>query len=182
MASSSFRIDFAEVEAASKLIHNMLADLEEPANRLEAVVKQVQKSVYGTDLLGKSLTGGTSSVGGVGEHQDQVLAGIRAYIANTTVMAQNLQHIVDTHRSNDDEQATELHGILKDNGTPQTPGATRTGTITPAVTVGVPATPATPPQTPDFTPPPPPKLDYNPPKPPPVDRPPVGGGRHPLET
>ncbi|RAJ41845.1 hypothetical protein K353_02956 [Kitasatospora sp. SolWspMP-SS2h] len=119
-------IDLDEVDAAAKKIMGLLDELNGPANKLEAAVKQVQESVYGTDLLGKALLGGSSSVGGLAQHQEQVLAGIRTLMQNATAVGENLQSMVARHRANDDEQATAI-GRITDTGAmptdPQLPGA-----------------------------------------------------------
>ncbi|MFJ4674418.1 MULTISPECIES: hypothetical protein [unclassified Kitasatospora] len=119
-------IDLDEVEAAAKKIMGLLDELNGPANKLEAAVKQVQESVYGTDLLGKALLGGSSSVGGLAQHQEQVLAGIRTLMQNATAVGENLQSMVARHRANDDEQAAVI-GRITDTGAmptdPQLPGA-----------------------------------------------------------
>ncbi|MER5639671.1 hypothetical protein ABT095_22265 [Kitasatospora sp. NPDC002227] len=177
--AGAFQIDLGEVESAAKLIRSMLDDLEEPTNHLESVVKQVQKSVYGTDLLGKALTGGSSSVGGVAEHQQQVLEGIRAYLTNSAAMAANLLKMVESHRLTDDQNSQDLNQILKDGGTPPSggPGGSPgpTPPPAPAPTPPPPAPAPAPASDPGYVPPPAPTLDYNHPKPP-VERPPAGGG------
>ncbi|RKE22227.1 WXG100 family type VII secretion target [Streptomyces sp. TLI_171] len=115
MADETVWIDLDEVEAAAKKIMNLLDELNGPANQLEAKIKQVQESVYGTDLLGKALMGGSSSVGGLAQHQEQVLAGIRTLIQNATAVGENLQTMAARHRANDEAHATEL-GRITDTG------------------------------------------------------------------
>ncbi len=112
MADETVWIDLDEVEAASKKIMGLLDELNGPANKLEAAVKQVQESVYGTDLLGKALLGGSSSVGGLAQHQEQVLAGIRTLMQNATAVGENLQTMVARHRANDDQQAAAMGQVI----------------------------------------------------------------------
>ncbi|MFJ1751794.1 WXG100 family type VII secretion target [Kitasatospora sp. NPDC088134] len=145
MAGDSVWIDLDEVDAAAKLIMDLLEELEGPANQLEAKIKQVQASVYGTDLLGKSLQGGGSSVGGLAQHQEQVLAGIRTLMQNATAMGQNLKTMADSHRSNDEARATEIGRITDTGAMPADPNLAglRIGTVE-----SVPATPLTRPDAP----------------------------------
>ncbi|MEV7216243.1 hypothetical protein AB0O31_24530 [Kitasatospora cineracea] len=129
MADETVWIDLDEVEAASKKIMGLLDELNGPANKLEAAVKQVQESVYGTDLLGKALLGGSSSVGGLAQHQEQVLEGIRTLMQNATAVGENLQTMVARHRANDDEQAAAMGQVIP-AGTPSAPvGQTTTGVM-----------------------------------------------------
>ncbi|MDR3033894.1 MAG: hypothetical protein LBV78_12450 [Kitasatospora sp.] len=129
MADETVWIDLDEVEAASKKIMGLLDELNGPANKLEAAVKQVQESVYGTDLLGKALLGGSSSVGGLAQHQEQVLAGIRTLMQNATAVGENLQSMVARHRANDEEQAAAMGQVIP-AGTPSAPvGQAPTGTM-----------------------------------------------------
>ncbi|WP_405009657.1 WXG100 family type VII secretion target [Kitasatospora sp. NBC_01539] len=140
MADQTVWIDLGEVEAAAKKILGLLGELKGPANKLSAAVKQVQESVYGTDLLGKALQGSGSSVGGLAQHQEQVLEGIRTLLQNATAVGENLQSMVARHRTNDDEHATSI-GRIADTGTmpvgPQLAGLTTGGTAqaTPAYAV-----------------------------------------------
>ncbi|GAA2155608.1 hypothetical protein GCM10009760_55690 [Kitasatospora kazusensis] len=165
MADASFHIDLGEVEAAAKLIRGMVDDLQGPTNDLEAVVKQVTATVYGTDTLGKALTGAGSSVGGLAEHQQQVLAGIQEYLKNSAAMAQNLLTMVEQHRATDDLQASEMKRVL-DGGAPSSPG-TPTSTPTPvAVPVAAPGPVPTTVTDSGYQDPTKPNLDYN--KPPPT--------------
>ncbi|MGW4813702.1 hypothetical protein ACWEPB_18975 [Kitasatospora cineracea] len=129
MADETVWIDLDEVEAASKKIMGLLDELSGPANKLEAAVKQVQESVYGTDLLGKALLGGSSSVGGLAQHQEQVLAGIRTLMQNATAVGENLQTMVARHRANDDEQAAAMGQVIP-TGTLSAPvGQAPTGAV-----------------------------------------------------
>ncbi len=182
MADASFHIDLGEVEAAAKLIRSMVDDLQGPTNDLEAVVKQVTATVYGTDTLGKALTGAGSSVGGLAEHQQQVLTGIQDYLKNSAAMAQNLLTMVEQHRATDDLQASEMKRVL-DGGAPSSPAvpnSTPVPTPVPAP-APIPVPDPTPAPEPTPVPPPPPvptvtdsgyqdptkpNLDYN--KPPPT--------------
>ncbi|MFE1320400.1 hypothetical protein [Kitasatospora phosalacinea] len=116
MADGTVWIDLDEVEAAAKKILGLLDELSGPANRLKAKVKQVKETVYGTDLVGKAIQGGSSSVGGIAEHQDQVLEGIQVLLQNANAVGRNLQSMVARHRANDDQQATVL-GAITDSGT-----------------------------------------------------------------
>ncbi|GAA2153656.1 hypothetical protein GCM10009760_51560 [Kitasatospora kazusensis] len=195
MANDSFRIDIGEVEAAAKLIRSMVEDLQTPTDHLDAVVQQVTSTVYGTDALGKALTGAGSSVGGLAEHQKQVLAGIHTYLQNSAAMAANLLTMVEQHRATDDLQASDLKRVL-DGGT----GSTDALPVGQVVPKGIPETPALPltPTTvtepvapaPDPAPAPAPApapdstyhnpaaptLDYNHPRPDPETGPHGGGG------
>ncbi len=111
MAEESVWIDLDEVQSSAKTILGLLKELEGPANQLEAAVKQVQESVYGAELLGKSLQGSSSSVGGLGQHQEQVLAGIRVLLQNATAMGDNLVTMAARHEANDYQHAAELARI-----------------------------------------------------------------------
>ncbi|MET9617422.1 hypothetical protein [Kitasatospora indigofera] len=111
MSGSSFQIDLDEVEAAAKKIRTMLDDLEAPAARLEAVIKQIQPTVYGTDNVGKSLTGGTSSVGGLSEHQQQVFEGVKRYLQNSAQLAANLELMCQRYRATDEARAVDLRAL-----------------------------------------------------------------------
>ena len=111
MADESVWIDLDEVQSSAKAILGLLKELEGPANQLEAAVKQVQESVYGADLLGKSLQGSGSSVGGLGQHQEQVLAGIRILMQNASAMGDNLAIMAARHEANDQQHAAELARI-----------------------------------------------------------------------
>ncbi|MEU3496740.1 hypothetical protein [Kitasatospora cineracea] len=136
MADETVWIDLDEVEAASKKIMGLLDELNGPANKLEAAVKQVQESVYGTDLLGKALLGGSSSVGGLAQHQEQVLAGIRTLMQNATAVGENLQTMVARHRANDDEQAAAMGQVIP-TGTLSAPvGQAPTGTVPASLPLG----------------------------------------------
>ncbi|KDN82105.1 hypothetical protein KCH_61210 [Kitasatospora cheerisanensis KCTC 2395] len=121
MADETVWIDLDEVESAAKTIMGLLKELEGPANRLEAKVKQVEASVYGTDLVGKALQGAGSSVGGLGKHQEQVLAGIRTLMQNATAMGQNLQSMAARHRANDEQHGSEIGRIAADGDMPADP-------------------------------------------------------------
>ena len=118
MAEESVWIDLDEVQSSAKAIMGLLKELEGPANQLEAAVKQVQESVYGAELLGKSLQGSSSSVGGLGQHQEQVMAGIRVLMQNATAMGDNLLAMAARHEANDQLHAAELTRI---GGTATTP-------------------------------------------------------------
>ncbi|MEU9126822.1 hypothetical protein AB0D08_01685 [Kitasatospora sp. NPDC048540] len=111
MSGKSFQIDLDEVEAAAKAIRTMLDDMEAPTARLEAVIKQIKPTAYGTDAVGKSLTGGGSSVGGIPEHQQQVFDGVKKYLANSAQLAANLELMCQQYRQTDDAQATELRRL-----------------------------------------------------------------------
>ncbi|MFB7948521.1 hypothetical protein ACFC6L_26790 [Kitasatospora phosalacinea] len=135
MADGTVWIDLDEVEAAAKKILGLLDELRGPANRLKAKVAQVKETVYGTDLVGKAIQGGSSSVGGIAEHQDQVLEGIQVLIQNATAVGENLQSMVARHRANDDQQATALGGITGTGTVPAGPSLASlpagTSTLTP---------------------------------------------------
>ncbi|GLW53609.1 hypothetical protein [Kitasatospora phosalacinea] len=122
MADKTVWIDLDEVEAAAKKILGLLDELNGPANQLAAKVKQVKETVYGTDLVGKAIQGGSSSVGGIAEHQEQVLEGIRVLIQNATAVGENLQSMVARHRANDDQQAAALGGVMGTGTMPAGPG------------------------------------------------------------
>ncbi|AUG76711.1 hypothetical protein CFP65_1837 [Kitasatospora sp. MMS16-BH015] len=179
MAGASFQIDLDEVESAAKLIRSMLDDLEEPTNHLEAVVKQVKPTVYGADLLGDALVGKTSALGGVGDHQQQVLEGIRTFLTTSGIVAANLLKMAQSHRDTDDQNSQDLHKILRDGGTPPVGGQ-----VTPPVPAPAPTpapAPAPAPTDPGYVAPKAPTLDYNHPVPP-VERPPAGGGGGPHRS
>ncbi|PBC70518.1 hypothetical protein BX265_5058 [Streptomyces sp. TLI_235] len=124
MSGSSFRIDLDEVEAAAKAIRAMLDDLEAPTARLESVIKQIKATAYGSEAVGKSLTGGTSSVGGLPEHQEQVFAGVKAYLQNSAQMAANLELMVQRYRETEASQTAELSRL--NGGRGGEPGALAT--------------------------------------------------------
>ncbi|GLW67774.1 hypothetical protein Kpho02_00730 [Kitasatospora phosalacinea] len=134
MADATVWIDLDEVEAAAKKILGLLDELSGPANQLAAKVKQVKETVYGTDLVGKAIQGGSSSVGGIAEHQEQVLQGIQVLIQNATAVGENLQSMVARHRANDEQQAAALGTITGDGTMPAGPalaglGTTSAGTV-----------------------------------------------------
>lgn len=106
-----FRVDLEQVEAAAKMIQTMLDDLEGPTAQLKAAVDQIKPTVYGTDRLAKSLTGATGSVGGLADHQKQVLDGIQKFLANSAQVAANLRTVVANYRSVDESNATSLRAI-----------------------------------------------------------------------
>ncbi|MFI9782690.1 WXG100 family type VII secretion target [Kitasatospora sp. NPDC051984] len=183
MAGDGVNIDLDEVQAAAKTIAALLEEMQGPFAQLEAHINMVEDSVYGTDLLGKSLTGGGSSVGGFNKHQKDVLAGIKLLLSNATAMGTNLQTMAARHQANDEEHASALSRISAGDGTPLAP-------LTPAVAPSPTPTPMpapTPAPAPAPVPPPDnggyhtqdgPSLDYNKPKPPPEPHGPVGGGRN----
>jgi hypothetical protein len=111
MAEGTFRVDLEQVEAAAKMIQTMLDDLEGPTAQLKATVEQIKPTVYGTDRLAKSLTGATGSVGGLAEHQTQVLEGIQKFLANSAQVAANLRTVVANYREVDESNATSLRAI-----------------------------------------------------------------------
>ncbi|BFV61101.1 hypothetical protein KCMC57_up62050 [Kitasatospora sp. CMC57] len=111
MAAGEFRVDLEQVEAAAKMIQTMLDDLERPTAELQAAVDQIKPTVYGTDRLAKSLTGSTSSVGGLADHQKQVLDGIKQFLANSAQVAENLRLMVANYRTVDESNATSLRAI-----------------------------------------------------------------------
>jgi len=121
MADETVWLDLDEVDAAAKKIMSLLAELEGPANQLEAMVKQVEESVYGTDLVGKALKGGGSAVGGLSKHQQQVLEGIRELMKNATAVGQNLQTMAARHRTNDEYHSTEIGKITTNGDMPAAP-------------------------------------------------------------
>ena len=129
MAEESVYIDLDEVQSSAKAIMGLLKELEGPANQLEAAVKQVQDSVYGADVLGKSLQGSGSSVGGLGQHQEQVLAGIRVLMQNATAMGDNLLTMAARHEANDQLHAAELTRIGGTATTPAAPGQLFAGEV-----------------------------------------------------
>ncbi|MER8186421.1 hypothetical protein [Kitasatospora sp. NPDC094015] len=173
MAAAEFRIDLSEVETAARLIRGMVDDLEAPTNHLEAVVKQIRPSVYGTDLLGKALQGGGSSVGGLADHQEQVLTGIRAFLKNSAAMAQNLRVMCDNHRATDDLHASDLTRVLDGAGAPAAPPALPA----PGAAPGPAPAPVTAPGS-GYQGAAAPELTYNTPRP--HDPAPHGGGRNLL--
>ncbi|MFC8450366.1 hypothetical protein [Kitasatospora sp. NPDC057223] len=122
MADESVWIDLDEVQSSAKTILRLLKELEGPANQLEAAVKQVQDSVYGADLLGKSLQGSGSSIGGLGQHQEQVMAGIRVLMQNATAMGDNLAIMAARHEANDQQHAAELARIGESGTVAAVPG------------------------------------------------------------
>ncbi|MCU7821053.1 hypothetical protein [Kitasatospora sp. DSM 101779] len=129
--SSSFKIDLEEVEAATKAIRAMLDDLEAPTARLEAVINQIKPTAYGSEAVGKSLTGGTSSVGGLPEHQKQVFDGVKAYLQNSAQMAANLELMVQRYRETEATQVAELSQLNGGRGGEAGPLATPVSTTAP---------------------------------------------------
>ncbi|MFF4338923.1 hypothetical protein ACFY00_03155 [Kitasatospora sp. NPDC001540] len=138
MADATVWIDLDEVEAAAKKILGLLDELSGPANQLAAKVKQVKETVYGTDLIGKAIQGGSSSVGGLAEHQEQVLQGIQVLIQNATAVGENLQSMVARHRANDDQQAAALGTLMGDGTMPAGPGLAGLGPVLTGTAAGVP--------------------------------------------
>ncbi|GAA2227771.1 MULTISPECIES: hypothetical protein [Kitasatospora] len=136
MSGNSFQIDLDVVEGAAQQIQRMLEDLQAPTAKLQAVVKQITEVAYGTDPLGHALTGGTSGVGGLPQHQDEVLAGIQEYLQNSAVMAQNLLTMCQRYRETDDQQAAQLRAI----GGPDMPPAPVSAPVAPVAPVAAPVT------------------------------------------
>ncbi|WP_354637117.1 hypothetical protein [Kitasatospora camelliae] len=131
MAEGKFRIDLEQVEAAAKMIQTMLDDLERPTAELKATVEQIKPTVYGTDRLAKSLTGSTGSVGGLAEHQTQVLEGIEKFLANSAQVAANLRLMVANYNTVDESNATSLRAIEGgDAPVAQAPPTTRDKPVT----------------------------------------------------
>ncbi|MFC8718560.1 WXG100 family type VII secretion target [Kitasatospora sp. NPDC057198] len=141
MADETVWIDLDEVEAAAKKILGLLDELSGPANQLEAKVKQVKETVYGTDLVGKAIQGGSSSVGGLADHQEQVLQGIRTLIQNATAVGENLQSMAARHRANDEQQATALGGVMGDGTMPAGPRLAGLGPVLTGTTATSPDSP-----------------------------------------
>ncbi|MFJ5921357.1 WXG100 family type VII secretion target [Kitasatospora sp. NPDC092948] len=192
MAGDGVNIDLDEVQAAAKTIAALLEELQGPYAQLEAHINMVTDKVYGTDLLGKSLTGDTSSVGGFNQHQKDVLAGIKLLLSNATTMGANLQTMAARHQANDEHHASELSRITTGDGTPIGPSTPSTPSTAPGPDPSTAPEPApAPAPTPEPAPAPAPTpqpdtggyhtqtgpdLDYNKPKPPPEPHGPVGGG------
>ncbi|MEV4615288.1 hypothetical protein AB0K43_22270 [Kitasatospora sp. NPDC049258] len=184
MSGTSFYIDLDEVEAAAKAIRTMLDDLEGPTARLEAVLKQIKPTVYGTDAVGKSLTGGGSSVGGVPEHQQQVFEGVKKYLANSAQLASNLELICQRYRQTDDAHAAELGRLNGARAEGDPVAAAHVTQVTPRVPQKDPITlTSTPTQDgPAYHNPDAPELDYNEREAVSDEEPhaPAGGGRNML--
>ncbi|MER5865666.1 hypothetical protein [Kitasatospora sp. NPDC002040] len=156
----SFRIDLDEVEAAAKMIQTMLDDLERPTADLLAVVGQIRPTAYGTDALGKSLTGATASVGGLTEHQQQVLDGIKKFLTNSSQVAENLHQMVQSYRAVDEASSAELRTVEGAGATP--PPVDRSNAPRPTGVQLVDGPPAAPPVAPAaYDDPDRPTLEYN---------------------
>ncbi|GAA1129025.1 hypothetical protein [Kitasatospora arboriphila] len=141
--SSSFKIDLEEVEAATKAIRAMLDDLEAPTARLEAVINQIKPTAYGSETVGKSLTGGTSSVGGLPEHQKQVFDGVKAYLQNSAQMAANLELMVQRYRETEATQTAELTRLNGGRGAEAGTLASPVSTTLQSAAPGTPVSPLT---------------------------------------
>ncbi|WP_371493929.1 hypothetical protein OG871_02580 [Kitasatospora sp. NBC_00374] len=163
MSGTSFQINLDEVEAAAKAIRTMLDDLEAPTARLEAVIKQIRPAAYGTDAVGKSLTGGGSAVGGLPEHQQQVFDGVRKYLQNSAQLAANLELMCKQHRQTDDAQAAELTRLNGARAEGDAVPASRVTPVTPRVPQKDPITltSSSPESAPTYHDPDAPDLDYN---------------------
>jgi hypothetical protein len=147
VAGETVQIDLDEVQTAAKTIAGLLDELNGPMNQLEAKVKQVQDKVYGSDLLGKSLVGETSGIGGLGTHQTQVLEGIREFLRNAAAVAANLQTMAARHQSVDEEHAADLRRLGTEAGGTGATGGTGVDAVArtqPAVPLSAPITPAVP--------------------------------------
>jgi ABC-type transporter Mla subunit MlaD len=141
MSGDAFQIDLDVVEASAQQIQRMLDDLQDRTARLRAVVQQITEVAYGTDPLGKALTGGSSGVGGLPQHQQQVLAGIEDYLQNTAAMAQNLLTMCQRYRATDEQHAAALRAIGgPDLQPPPEPVPTPTASTVAASTVAEPVT------------------------------------------
>jgi len=177
------RIELDVVEASAKQIQGLLDDLEAPAARLEAAVRQIRPSVYGTDALGRALSGSSSSVGGLADHQQQVLQGIRQFLQNSAKLADNLQTVCRNHRATDEQQATALQAITGVSATPVTgtvqavPASMTTARTAPVVNAPASSPPAPDPAEPLYQTPAAPTLEYNHPRPDPQSHAGPGGGR-----
>lgn len=130
MSSGEFRIDLQEVEAAARKIRSLVAELEPHTAEVEAAVQGVSRSAYGTDPVGAALLGGGSVAGGLVEHQQQAVEGIRRYLRNSAAMADNLLLMCRHYREADDGHAAELLGILGESGG-QSPGGQAPGAQVP---------------------------------------------------
>ncbi|OKJ16162.1 WXG100 family type VII secretion target [Kitasatospora sp. CB01950] len=184
MAGDGVNIDLDEVQAAAKQIAALLEELQGPYAQLEAHINMVEDTVYGTDLLGKSLTGGSSKVGGFSKHQKDVLSGIKLLLANATTMGANLKTMAARHQANDEEHASELSRIVSGDGAPLAPSVPSVPASGPApAPVAAPApepapapAPAPAPDAGGYHTQDGPSLEYNKPKPPPEPHGPGGGG------
>ncbi|MEU3496745.1 hypothetical protein [Kitasatospora cineracea] len=144
MAGETVQIDLDEVQAAAKTIAGLLDELNGPMNQLEAKVKQVQDKVYGSDLLGKSLIGETSGIGGLGTHQTQVLEGIREFLRNAAAVGANLQTMAARHQSVDEEHAADLRRLGTETGGTGATAVDAVAKTQPAVPLSAPLIPAVP--------------------------------------
>jgi len=108
MSSGSFWIDLQEVEAAARKIESIVRELESDTARVETAVLRVPLTAYGTDQLGTALLGGGSGVGGLVEHQQLAIEGIRRYLRNSAAMAENLMLMCRRHRETDGANAAEF--------------------------------------------------------------------------
>ncbi|MFC9329980.1 hypothetical protein [Kitasatospora sp. NPDC057015] len=131
MSGKSFQIDLDEVEAAAKVIRSTLADLEAPAARLEAVIKQIQPAAYGRDAVGKALTGGTSAVGGVPDHQKQIFEGVRRYLVTSAQLAANLELMCSRYRETDTAHADQVRQLDGGRGASDQPAVVPAATVEP---------------------------------------------------
>ncbi|MCD0484206.1 hypothetical protein LO771_17850 [Streptacidiphilus sp. ASG 303] len=119
MSSPSFRIDLTEVRTAALTIRRAVDDLDLATRALEAAVQRVTAAHYGTDPLGRALQGEGSGVGGLPQHQEKVLQGIRHYLRNSSRLSDNLLLMCERHAENDAETAALLRRIHR--GEPERP-------------------------------------------------------------
>ncbi|MFJ6213499.1 hypothetical protein ACIQGZ_09230 [Streptomyces sp. NPDC092296] len=114
MGSSSFQIDLTEVRTAARTIRRAVDDLDLATRNLEAAVQRVSAAHFGTDPLGRALQGESSGVGGLLQHQQRVVEGIRTYLRNSSKLSDNLMLMCDRHAENDAATASELRRIEGD--------------------------------------------------------------------
>ncbi|GAA2279446.1 MULTISPECIES: hypothetical protein [Kitasatospora] len=108
MGSGTFWIDLHEVEAAARKIESIVRELESGTARVESAVRRVPQAGYGTDQLGRALSGSGSGAGGLVEHQQQALQGIHRYLRNSAAMAENLLLMCRRYRETDGANAAAL--------------------------------------------------------------------------
>jgi hypothetical protein len=113
VSGKSFRIDVPEVRSAAHSIRRAVDDLDLATRNLEAAVRRVSGAHYGADPLGRALQGEGSGVGGLAQHQERVLQGIRKYLDNSSQMSDNLLLMCEQHAQNDAETAARLRRILE---------------------------------------------------------------------
>ncbi|WP_377273846.1 hypothetical protein [Peterkaempfera sp. SMS 1(5)a] len=157
MSSESFQVDLNEVSNSADVIRRAVEELAQATSTLQAAMQRVTEAHLGHDAVGRVLKGESSGIGGITQHQDRVIKGIRDYLDNSTKVSDNLLLMCRRYAESDDEVATSLKQIHSDSNTgvasstllngqvvasPEQPLRPRIGTVAPAAYETATVTPA----------------------------------------